>query len=175
MSKTEPSARIIGTFNQVPKYDWEKIKTEYVESVTAVTLEVLSAKYNCSLSSMRKRSAAENWQQKRNLYIQKVELKRQDKKSTILATEQATWDNDCFEAAGLALSQIMAHLNRELEISDIDPLTRSLERVQKIGRTSLGEADAESKVSVDLRAIADYSSMTTEELAQEYQERLKQA
>lgn len=162
-------------FQNVAKHDWEKIKTEYVESATAVTLEVLSAKYGCSLSSMRKRSAAENWQQKRNLYIQKVELKRQDKKSTILATEQATWDNDCFEAATAALSQIMAHLNRELEISDIDPLTRSLERVQKIGKSSLGDSDAETKVTVDVKTIADYSSMSAEELAQEYQDRLKKA
>lgn len=157
----------------MPKYDWEKIKTEYVESATAVTLEVLSAKYNCSLSSMRKRSAAENWQQKRNLYIQKVELKRQDKKSTILATEQSTWDNDCFEAATAALSQIMAHFNRELEISDIDPLTRSLERVQKIGKSSLGDSDAETKLTVDVKAIEDYSQLPPEELSKLYQEKLK--
>ena len=67
------------------KYDWSKIKAEYIHQ--DITLEELAKKYNRSFSTLMKRSAKEKWNEERKIYSRKLEEKKQEKMSDILASE----------------------------------------------------------------------------------------
>jgi len=60
------------------KYNWQKIKSEYVEG--NITLKELSVKYGCGFSTIQNKSAKEDWQKVRENYNRKVVDETQKKK-----------------------------------------------------------------------------------------------
>lgn len=62
----------------IMKYDWQKIKAEYVES--QITLEELSKKYGCSFGYIQQKAASDKWQDERKKYLRRIEDKTQKKK-----------------------------------------------------------------------------------------------
>lgn len=130
------------------KYPWAQIKAEYVEAVDEASrpsLDELARKYGCHPDYLRTKAGRERWSEQAHIFITKTSQKRQEQKSTALASEQAQWDMECFNVARTALSQIIDHFKKSsakgepVKASDLDALTRTLERVQKIGKTSLGD------------------------------------
>ena len=78
------------------KYNWEKIKSEYVEGVKDEkgdikypTLKELSEKYGCSYFYIRHKASEENWKQEKHIYSTKIAQLRQEKKSEILASDNS--------------------------------------------------------------------------------------
>lgn len=142
------------------KHNWEVIKSEYIEGVPSEergelvypSLRDLSEKYGVSQSTMRKRSAVEDWPTQRNMYQTKIEQMRREKKAKNLATKSAEFDEEIYKIADIGMKHIQGHFlaaqerfreSRGLEpmtMSSLEQLSRSLERFQRIGRLALGEA-----------------------------------
>ena len=59
------------------KYDWQKIKAEYVES--QITLEELSKKHGVSFGYIQQKAASDKWQDARKNYLRRIEDKTQKK------------------------------------------------------------------------------------------------
>lgn len=170
------------------KYDWQAIKEEYVlapDEASRPTLDELAAKHGCSPSYLRERAGPkqENWKMEADRYLQTVQSKRQDQKSTALAGSLAEWDTQCFKVAQAGLMLIFSRL-KELheEVRDyeeesrqppradeesprrhpvnfkaLDEMSRSLERLQKVGKAALGE---EEKLNIKI----DYNNLSDEQL-----------
>lgn len=153
------------------KHNWEAIKEEYThapDEKTRPTLEELAEKHGCSASYLREKSSRERWKVEAERYLQTVSDKRQEKKSTALAGDLADWDLKCFNAAQAGLSQIFAGLKeahelvqqgeQPLSFKQLDEMSKALERLQKIGKTALGED--ETKINFKI----DYGTLTDEQL-----------
>lgn len=145
------------------KHDWEKAKSEYIEgiqdsagNILFPTLQTLSERHKISFSTIRKRSALEDWTTERNIFRSRLEQKRREMKSDILAGKASEFDAGVFRVTEIALSHIKAHFvaaNYKLKkseeegeenllpmsINSLEQLSKSLERFQKIGRIVLGE------------------------------------
>lgn len=154
------------------KHNWQIIKEEYVQAPddkSRPTLEELSAKYKCSSSYLREKASKENWKLEAERYIQTVASKRQEQKSTALAGELADWDAKCFNAAQAGLSQIYAHMKaaheqvqrdgEPLSLHQLDLMSKALERIQRIGKTAMGEQE-ETRINLKV----DYSKLSDEQL-----------
>jgi transposase InsO family protein len=146
------------------RHNWQQIKNDYVLASSEKlrpTLEQLAAKYNCSPSHLREKAAKENWKVEAERYLETVQTKRKEHKSEALAGSLAEWDARVFNAAGTALELVDSRLNsvteEPLSANQIDLLTKSLERIQKIGKAALGE---EQKLNVNI----DYSNLSDEQL-----------
>ena len=141
------------------RHDWEPVKSEYIEGYTDSdgnhvwpTLQQLSERHGISESTMRKRASQEDWANERNIFRQRVEHKRQEKRAEHLAGKASEFDATIFRASETATKHIQAHLAQTSErfrqsggrdpmpLAQLEQLAKSLERYQKIGRLALGEA-----------------------------------
>ena len=64
------------------RYDWERIRSEYVAGSDEVTLEALSKTHGCGFSTIRRRSSHEMWNDQRSQYRDKTDTKTREKSST---------------------------------------------------------------------------------------------
>ena len=136
------------------KFPWDKIKREYIEApdeASRPTLESLAAKYGCNPAYLRSRASKERWLDQANIFLTKTQQKRQERKSTHLASEQAQFDIECLQLNRALISQIVLNLKRSQEAGsvlkpvDIQVLVRSLKDAQQIGKLALGDEVAEDK------------------------------
>ncbi|GEM_PF-1178282 len=132
------------------KHDWAKIKAEYVESGSQAerpTLEELAQKYGVNASNLRSRAAKENWATESNIFTAKIQQKREaivEDRINELASEQASFDMDCFNLVSRLRDQVAAILKAISEETRPDPrtlltLVQSIAIVQKVGRVALGD------------------------------------
>lgn len=138
------------------KYNWERIKSEYVEGirdeegdVKYPTLKELSEKHGCTYLYIQIVSAKGNWSQERKIYIRKISELRQEKKSEVLASESAQFDSKTLEAARAGVGFIKEHLvGADKDLKDaqklideerLEKLGRALVNYQKVGKLALGE------------------------------------
>lgn len=61
------------------KYDWDKIRTEYISGDDHTTLEALCSMHGCSIDTIKRRSSKENWVDQRTQYRHRVATKTQQK------------------------------------------------------------------------------------------------
>ncbi len=159
------------------KHDWQIIKTEYVQApdeANRPTLESLAAKYGCSPSYLREKAGQDKWKLEAERYLQTVNDKRQEVKSTALAGELASWDADCFKLAQAGMSVIFTQLKLAHEaikrveqgtddaiqlptFKQMGEMATALEKLQKVGKTAMGEED---KLNIKI----DYNNLSDEQL-----------
>jgi len=151
------------------KYNWEKIKSEYVEgirdeegNVRYPTLRELSEKYGPNYNHLAKKAWEDKWTQERKLYTKKIQTLRQEKKSEILASEAAEFDSKTLELAkaGLNLikaifSQVVKKMKQEgfIDKEDIEGLDRALVNYQKAGKLALGEPTNREEITGDIVSL----------------------
>ena len=151
------------------KYDWAKIKAEYVQG--NVTLEELSKKYGCSFSFIQQKSAKDKWNEETKIYRRKIEEKKLEKKSTILAFESASFDANCLRPAQSAIELLekrISEIKKKGNLSyqdtkEIEKLGAALKTFQSVGKLALGEDPEDKKANamqswVDLMKLADDNS-----------------
>ena len=64
------------------RYDWEKIRSEYVAGSDEVTLTGLAKKYGPARETVMRRSGREGWDAQRRQYREKARVKTHEKAST---------------------------------------------------------------------------------------------
>lgn len=147
----------------VAKYDWEKIRDEYVcasDSLFRPTLDELAAKYRCSPSYLREVAAEQGWTQQASDFSNDVESKRREQRSSELAGELAQFDSACYRVARGGLQKIFEKLQAAIALGepicarDLESLSKALEKFQKVGKTALGE-DATFNLKVDYSGLSD--------------------
>lgn len=162
------------------KHNWQAIRAEYIEASSDAarpTLEALATSHGCSPSYLREKAAAEDWKAQAEAYLKTIDSKRQEQKTTIVAGEQARWDQQCYKLAQASLQQIYTHLKVATEGKTLDPktlkeLTHTLEQLHRLGKAALGdEKPVETSATIDPQ---NYSTLSADELAQLYLERTKQ-
>lgn len=127
-------------------YDWVLIKSEFVEGITKdgehyqPTLQELSDKYGPSMSTIKKRSANDNWVQEKNLYRTKVAQKVQEKKAVHLAGESASFGSNALTTVKKAINIISTKFDDPtLTPHEINKLSSSLKDTIQSGNLILGE------------------------------------
>lgn len=89
----------------------------------------------------------------------RVELSQEQKDA--IANTVSEWDSRCYHIASLGLDQVLQHLERTVQnplpIETIYKLAIAVERLQKIGRTALGQGE-----NINLKI--DYSKLSDEQL-----------
>lgn len=145
------------------KYDWDKIRDEYVcasDSLFRPTLDELAAKYRCSPSYLREIAAEQGWTQQAADFSNAVESKRREQRSSELAGELAQFDSACYRIARLGLEQIYSKVqtailsDQHICARDLESLAKAIEKFQKVGKTALGE-DATFNLKVDYSGLSD--------------------
>lgn len=142
------------------KYPWDQIKAAYVEGIPGEggihypTLEELTQRYGCKFGYLRQRAAKEKWTDQKNIYLTKIEQKKQEKKSDVLASRAAEFDAKCLEIVEVAVSHVKGHFlaaqerfrasrgQEAMNDERLERLSRTLERYQRAGRIALGESDS---------------------------------
>lgn len=141
------------------KYNWEQLKSEFVEGNINEngirnwpTLKEISDKYNIDYSYIRKISSNQNWKDCKQLFIQSFENQRQLDRIKHLSEESIKFDNKCIKIVNKGIkvledifeiseNTIDENGNRQLlNLDTLDIITKSLERLQKIGRLALGSS-----------------------------------
>ncbi|GAC1458390.1 MAG: hypothetical protein NVS2B14_09610 [Chamaesiphon sp.] len=147
------------------KHPWGAIKKEYIEAVSEVerpTYRELSDKYGVPEGYLEQVAAAEKWTEQGKIFRRKIEENRKADKATTLASESAKWDSDCLRVAQASLAQITTHLRgaqnskKCLELRELNLLATALEKIQKVGRTALGQSsENEVNIKVNLAELTD--------------------
>lgn len=138
-------------------HDWFKISREYIEgyreadgSTRYPTTEELAEKYNIRPSHMRSHSANERWLDKREAFKRKVANLVEHNRARARAKEIETFMGDCLKVSkgGLwplqkSLEHIIKRTNTAGDLSKedltkLEQLSRTLERLQKTGHLALG-------------------------------------
>jgi hypothetical protein len=149
------------------KTNWEVIKREYVEGIANSngelrfpSLDELTKKYQCSYSTLTKRSSSDNWTTEQKLYRRKLEDSRQNKKIEYLASESAEFNAKILRLAGATLSHCARHLQESatngkvMPLLELTRLAQIIERMAKTGNIALGENVSEDTES-PLKTLAD--------------------
>jgi hypothetical protein len=131
------------------KYDWTKIKAEYVEVVSESqrpTLESLAKKYGCNPDYLRAKASKDNWLEESNNFLTLTSQKRQVKKSDLLAEAQveiqSEFDTECLRLAKVGLSYVareMEELQNTPDNRRFISVMKGLEMSQKVGKSAIGD------------------------------------
>jgi hypothetical protein len=162
----------VSDLTDMAKYDWQKIKEEYIHAADATsrpTLEELAAKYGCAPSHLREKAGKEQWKIEAERYLETVADKRQEQKSTALASDLAEWDAKCYNAAKAGIMLLSSKLQGTIDavkkgeeppsFSTVDDMAKALGRLHKIGQIALGEKE-DAIVTLKI----DYARLTDEQL-----------
>lgn len=130
--------------------DWTQIKREYIE--TDITLRELAQKYNIHPSTIFSRSAKEKWSEEKEIFRSKLEAKRIERRTDLLAAQSASFDASCYRISEIAVD-ILERKILEMRKKDLDKeglrilerLADTLRTFQTIGKAALGEDPEEKK------------------------------
>lgn len=164
-------------------YDWDAIRREYVEAPSEQnrpSLNALADKHGCGRSTLKVRAKKEDWEGQAKDFLkdvnrekQQIRQERRKVRVDAVAMDQASWDEQCYTVAQLALERIQEHLNgsEDLTLKNLDDLAKALEKIHKLGKAAIGEAQPEIS-TID---STQYEQMEAEDLARLYLERTKQS
>jgi hypothetical protein len=124
-------------------YDWNAIKRGYVQGIkgnTTPTIPEICEHFGCTISTTKKRCARENWQQERNLFGTKKELRIEEKRLDVLVEDAADFDNKALNIAKKGLKKVDERLEDiGLSNHDLLKLSSTANNFQKMGKLALGE------------------------------------
>ena len=119
-----------------------------------------------------------NWQERRNHLLAKVEEKRTEISARTQADERALLDKRCLQLVEAGLSQVAAAFSQAQEVrsngilvdgrkytmpaSQLESLMRSLLNAQKVGKLALGEAQEIQKVAADVSVSDAFNELVRE-------------
>lgn len=152
------------------KYNWAKIKADYVEGIPREdglyfpTFSELSDQYGVNAGHLGSRAKRENWSRARTHYRDDLEKARREAKCEALANEAAAFDVECVQAAQAGVAHVKlffmqanetARQTREpMESALLKRLGLALDKYQKIGRLALGDSmgrkDRERHQGIDI-------------------------
>lgn len=119
--KKPKKATLVIKRSQGYKYDWDAIRTQYIEGVIIVdkngkktedrewtTLKALSEKLNVPYDRLRERSSVESWKENREAYQMRLARTRQSQRIQKLGKESVDFDDKTLNVAktGMTLIQI---------------------------------------------------------------------
>ena len=142
------------------KYDWEAIKRKYIEGIvnkdgTIVypTLRDLSAEYGMNISVIGRRAKADQWTVQREIFVNKINTERQQKKAETISDEGSAFDLKCFNISQDAADRVNEMLQQAEKPAEVSMLTQALKNLQTVGKAALGDKDGQQdgltiKVSV---------------------------
>ena len=156
--------------------DWTEIRREYVESVSErdrPSLNSLADKYKVGQSTLKVRAKKEGWKAQADEFLKSLDRHtrtiRQEAQTVKVKTGELTWDEQCFELAQTVLDRLQERMaSDELTTRELEDLTRSLERLHKLGKAAQPEVVEVETISPD-----DYAGMDEGDLAQLYLEKTK--
>jgi len=150
----------------VARYNWKEIKKCYIEGIVDdegvlyyPVLQELADKFGPSMRSMVRHSSDGNWELERKIFQKRVEERRREKKTEVLADEASKFDSEVLTIASMALFQIKSIFETSLErtvesdtymtLDYIERLARALKNYQTAGRLALGETTEKGDFSGD--------------------------
>lgn len=161
------------------KYNWVKIKREYVEGYVVEnneqiwpTMKQLSIKYGCPQAYLRRIAANQKWVIEKTNYVTNYEHAKQTEKIRYLSKKSAKFDGRCIKLAEEGVEKVENLFTRIKEnlittdgvrilisLEDLELAAKILERFQKIGRLALGSSTENVskavKTSGDLVSFSD--------------------
>lgn len=168
------------------KYNWPKISKEYIEGyrtkwddVTYPTYEELGKKYNINPKIIAKHGIKEQWGSRRIDFQATVEQIESERAAKRRARDIESFREDCFKVANTG-KWVLAKKMEEtvgaskagkalMPLSDVESVSRSLERFQTVGHRSLGVPDKATAISgpnntpIQINSWADLMKMASED------------
>jgi len=129
------------------RHNWEQIKKEYVEGIKKdgrlihPTQSEISAKYNIDPATICRKAKKDQWDVQKEIMVNKISIKRQEKKVEIISDEGSQFDLDCFNAAKNGMDKVQAMIGKQVLPEDINKLSAALKNFQTVGKVSLGDKD----------------------------------
>ena len=142
------------------KYDWETIKRKYIEgivnkdgTISYPTLRDLSAEYGMDISVIGRRAKADQWTVQREIFVNKINMERQQKKAETISDEGSAFDLKCFNISQDAADRVHRMMQEAEKPAEISMLSQALKNLQVVGKAALGDKDGQQdgitiKVSV---------------------------
>lgn len=134
------------------KYDWETIKRKYIEGIvnkdgTIVypTLRDLSAEYGMDISVIGRRAKADQWTVQREIFVNKINMERQQKKAETISDEGSAFDLKCFNISQDAADRVNEMLQQAEKPAEVSMLTQALKNLQAVGKAALGDKDGQQE------------------------------
>lgn len=130
------------------KYDWTKIKKDYVEGILQngelvfPTAEDISKKYGVSIPHLRQKSQNEQWMVERENYIQGIESYRIERKQELLGQQAAELDIKVFNVAQEAIDELLKMIQNEKQkdgksdVNVFNKVSTSLKNFQDIAKNA---------------------------------------
>ena len=146
--------------------DWVAIKEGYIcgqikedGSLYFPTHVELATQFKTSPSTVAIKSSEGNWGLERQLYVQRLEEAKKEKRIEELSAQAAEFDTRVLKAARAGLSHVEAHFRAAqmlyeadgviMRLNDLERISRILERYHRVGRLALGESTHNVKSSTD--------------------------
>ena len=143
------------------KTDWNKIKTTYVEG-PEITQQALALRFKVNYGVLRRHASKGRWQELRKLFVQRVELARQEKKTEILASEGAQFDSDSLKLARAGFVLVAEAIEARQPAHRI---ARALRGFQQVGLKALGENhDKPGRGPITITVVTEEARALTEKL-----------
>ena len=142
------------------KYDWETIKRKYIEGIVNKdgtigypTLRDLSAEYGMNISVIGRRAKADQWTVQREIFVNKINTERQQKKTETISEEGSAFDLKCFNISQDAADRVHRMMQEAEKPAELSMLSQALKNLQTVGKAALGDKDGQQdgitiKVSV---------------------------
>ena len=130
------------------RYDWETIKRKYVEgmvnkdgTISYPTLRDLTAEYGMNISVIGRRAKADQWTVQREIFVNKINTERKQKKAETISDEGSSFDLKCFNISQDAVDNVSRMLQQSKKPAEVSMLTQALKNLQAVGKAALGDKE----------------------------------
>lgn len=139
------------------RHNWDEIKKEYVEGTNVDGKLVypsqgdLSNKYGIDPATIGRKASKDQWLLQREIFVSKVQDKRQQKKAEAISDEGSKFDLECFNAAKIGIEKLSrANI---FTVDDLNKVSAALKNFQAVGKASLGDkgtSDTDVHINVNI-------------------------
>lgn len=142
------------------KHNWDQIRKEYIEGIEidgqlrSPTQAEMSKKYGIDPAIVCKRAKKDQWEVQREIFINKVSTKRQEKKAETISNEGSQFDLDCFNAAKVGMEKALRQLESTFSPDDVNKLSTAMKNFQQVAKAALGDKEP-TDVTIRLKLPGD--------------------
>ena len=122
-------------------------------TISYPTLRDLTAEYGMNISVIGRRAKSDQWTVQREIFVNKINTERKQKKAETISDEGSSFDLKCFNISQDAADRVHRMIQEAEKPAEISMLSQALKNLQVVGKAALGDKDGQQdgitiKVSV---------------------------
>lgn len=143
------------------KIDWDSIRNDYINGTEVDGKRIypsttdLSKKYNIDRGQLGRKSSKEGWLEKRQILVNKISTRCQQKTIEQVSNKGVDFDLKCFNDSEGIRTKLIEQFNKTDKPQELAILVKALKDNQSYAKEALGESPSDMAQELKITIVKD--------------------